>query len=288
MKTIISLFYVFLLLLGFQYFGYSQDESFHQVIFGKVDFESYEYWDFLPKNIFTFDLNAKKNNTLTISADFQMSYIWIYNESGFDFFNQIDSNIFTILLPSGYYHIFTGYAPQINHHTIIIKDNVDVTRNCEIKLLYEEAIFTNLYTFKKISSDTLNISSIFLHFFNQIIPQNLRISHLNINSDYFLIKFNSFPDHFKGEWAVKGKPFYNNNDLYLLNNPLIFHETDTTITNDINNFAVADIEYFLPDSILPAYQKNIFTFIPDIQAWGLGKYNIHLSFISAYLSRYNF
>ncbi len=264
--------YVLLILLVFLTPIFGQNDNFHVVIIGADSSNVMDYGNYLPKSNQASNLSIESyNNTLTIQADFKMTYIWIYNDLGFDLFSQLDTNFAIISLPSGHYHIFTGYAPETNYHTFIIKENIDVTGNCELNLSYKDAIYDNVYTFNKINADTLNISTITFYFFNQFKNVlTLSIKHINIDSNYFLLKHNTLPNHFDGEWAVKGKPFYNNNDLYLLNNQLFFFESDTLITNDINNFVFADIDYFLPDSILPSTHKQIFTFIPDYHASGNG------------------
>ncbi len=263
--------YVLLILLVFLTPIFGQDDNFHAVIFGADSSNVMEYWNYLSKSNQPSNLNIENyNNTLTINADFNMAYLGIYNESGFDWFSVIDTNYITISLPSGYYNIFTGYSAESNSHTFIIKENINVTGNSNLNLSHLEAIYNNVYVFKKISSDSLNISSIFFYFNIQLISQDLRIMHLNFDSYSFLLKHNTLPDHIDGDWALKGKPFYNDNNLYLLNNQLIFYETDTIITNDIHNFAFADIDYFLPDSILPSITKQIFTFIPNFHWRGSG------------------
>lgn len=270
MKNTISLIWVVCTILFCSNQSYGQEEKYHQINFGSYysseQVKDYSFGQALPKT----NYNKIFDNLLEIQADFKMAYIWIYNDTGFEIFDQIDTNYVTFSLPSGHYNVFVGYAPQINRHTFIINENIDVTTNSQLKIFQQDALYTNLYSFNKINSDTLNISTITFYFFNQLDVNNLRIRHLNIDSNVFTLKHNSLPTHFDGEWVVKGKPFYNNNDIYLLNNQLIFYETDTTITNEVINLAYADIDFFLPDSILHSSGKQIFTFIPDYHWSGSG------------------
>jgi type IX secretion system substrate protein len=270
MKNIIPIFFVVSTILILSNQMFSQEEKYHQVIFGNTN--SNEQFLYIPfdQEIITTEINQTYNNYLEIQTDFTMAYIWIYNETGFEIFDQINTNFATFSVPSGYYNVFTGYAPQNNEHTFIIKENVDVTTNSQLKLLKREAIYSNIYTFNKIDSDTLNISTIAFNFENLLPVINLAISHININSNIFELKHNTLPSHFIGEWAVKGKPFYNDYDLYLLNNQLYFFEADTIITNNVSDYSYADLDYFLIDSILTSSEKQIFTFIPDAHTWGSG------------------
>jgi hypothetical protein len=271
MKTLISIFCTLWLIAICNNQIYSQEEKFHQIDLGIESSNVIVYNEYFstkpPKSIL---LNENHNSILSIQANFSMAYIWIYNDLGYDFFNQIDTNYVTYSLPDGNYNIFTGYAPALNQHTFITEENINVPGTSELKLYSEDAIYSNIYKFNKINTDTLNISTIAFYFFNQLIVPNLSIRHMNFDSSYFLLKHNSLPNHFDGEWAVKGKPYYNDNDLYLLNNQLIFYETDTTISNKIQNFAFADIEYSLPDSISSTSHKIIFSYIPDFHMWGKG------------------
>ena len=95
--------------------------KYNQVIFGNENpndqFQDYHFGqEIIPSKIY-----PKYNNTLEIQADFKMAYIWIYNSTGFEIFDPIDTNYVTFSLPSGIYNVFTGYAPHINNHTFIIK-----------------------------------------------------------------------------------------------------------------------------------------------------------------------
>jgi len=278
MKNLISVIWTILIIIIYNNILFCQEEAFHQITFGN-EISNEQSQDYSFSNLDSKTSNINYDNILEIKADFNMAYIWIYNDSGIDIFDQIDTNYVVFSLPIGVYNIFAGYSPEINEHTCVIKESVDVTTQRLLKLSYYEAIYTNVYTFKKIDLDTLNLSTIALYFKNLLSVPNLRISHWNIDSELFIINHNSLPDHFIGEWAVKGKPFYNNNDLYLLNNNLEFFETDTVITNDINNYFYADFEYILPDSILTASSKRILTFIPDFHSSGNGDLTYTYPFI---------
>jgi hypothetical protein len=249
---------------------FSQDENFHYIEFGDKGTNEYLF-NPTSKSIPSFTQDIREfNNLLEIQADFKMAYIWIYNDTGFEIFDQIDTNFATFSLPSGFYNIFTGHIPENNHHLFITKEQVDVTSYNQIKLTDKDAIYNNSYVFFKNNSDTLNISTINLIFINSLIGPNLNIRHRNIDSNNFLVKHNTLPDYFEGEWAVKGKPEFNNYNLYLLNNSLFFFENDTIISNNINNFVYADIDYYLPDSIQDSTSKQIFTYIPDNHRFGNG------------------
>jgi hypothetical protein len=270
MKTIISLFWTIWFITVCNNQIYSQEEKFHQLTFGSEN--SIKQIQVYPFNQKVLLINNSQNfdNLLEIQADFKMAYIWIYNDSGIDIFDQIDTSYAIFSLPSGYYNVFTGYVPNQNEHIFIITENVDVTTSRQLKLSYNDAIYINVYSFNKINSDTLNISSIAFYFFNLLNISDLKIRHSNIDSDSFILKHNTLPTHFDGEWTVKGKPELNNYVFYLLNNRLIFYEKDTTISNDINNYAYTDIDYYMPDSVQDSTSKQIFTYLPDYHSLGFG------------------
>ncbi len=61
----------------------------------------------------------------------------------------------------------------------------------------------------------------------------------------------------------------NQGNLYLLNNEFKDFGKDTVIINDPGNFAYADFNYHLPDSVEQNYQIELFTFMPDFHFLGI-------------------
>ncbi len=218
----------------------------------------------------THGINFINNNIyqLTITADFKMAYIWIYNEIGIDIFVTINDTTFTIDLPSGTLHLFTGFVPSIHQHSIIILDTVQLTSLKKIKLSIADASYITKYQFLKENGDSLRINTIGFYFFNHLLNTGLKLSHINFDTTSFKFHYNKISDYFEGEWAVKGKQLANDGNLYLLNNELKDFNKDTVITNNPINYSYADFNYHLPDSVESNNQLQLFTFIPDFHIRG--------------------
>ena len=207
--------------------------------------------------------------TLSIIADFTMAYVWIYNSLGINNFISVDDSIFVTDLPAGTYHVFTGCVPSEAQHTIIILDSVELNSPTQIRISKEDARFSIIYQLVRENFDPLRINTVAFYFFNNILNEGLRIAHRNFDSTAFVFRYNKISDYFKGEWAVKGKQLANQGNLYLLNNEFKDFGKDTVIINDPANFAYADFNYHLPDSVEQNYQIELFTFMPDFHFLGI-------------------
>ena len=210
--------------------------------------------------------------SLNLSANFNMLYVWIYNEAGVDTFFFVDSNYFSANLPQGIYSVFTGYFHSSHGHTILVNDSILLNTSTNLKLLKEDAIYTANYQFTRENGEAMRINSMGVYFFNGLInDKSFRLTITGIDSVACLIKFNKIPDYFYGEWAIKGKQARNGGNLYLLNNELPVEEKDTVVTNDPVHFAHADFYYHVPDSI-ETHQRDIqiTTHMPEFHYWGPG------------------
>jgi hypothetical protein len=49
---------------------------------------------------------------LTLTANFKIAYAWIYNELGYDLFEVIDDDYYSIAIPDGKEYVRAGYAPS--------------------------------------------------------------------------------------------------------------------------------------------------------------------------------
>ena len=202
---------------------------------------------------------------LEIHADFEMAYFWIYNDKGFDFFEVINDSDFFTSLPEGIYSMFIGYSPSSHRHLILIKEDIDISKPVTIAFAKENATISNEYQFERENDKPLHINTIQFFLWNGLIDIQLNLTIWGIDSASYKLHYNKIPDYLtdKSEYSVKGKQASNDGNLYLLNNIFTSSERDTLITNNPVNFASADFNYNLPDSINEVSEKNILTFIPD-------------------------
>ncbi len=261
-------------LLHAQYFPnfYSQHSIiFEEGVFCKEVSEPYKQISTLPKkqrrNSLPFRTEA--SYLLTVSANFEMAYIWIYDGEGFDYFEVINDSTFSISLPEGMYSVFTGYSPSSHRHLILIEENIGISKPVTITFAKENASISNEYQFEKENGEPLHINTIQFFLWNSLIETQLNLTIWGIDSTSYILHYNKISDYFIGqsEYSVKGKQGANDGNLYLLNNIFAGSQQDTLITNNPANFAYADFYYHLPDSIDKNDPKNILTFIPDFHGW---------------------
>lgn len=208
-------------------------------------------------------------NSLIITADFPIAYVWIYNEHGIDIFNFINDANYVTNIPEGMYHILLGYAPSEHSHSFFIRDSILINSDSILVFSKYESMYTTEYNFVRENSNALRINSFFFMITNEILGTGLNIDHQNIDSTSFIFKYNKISSYLNCEWAVKGKQLANSGNLYLLNDQLIDIKQDTLITNDPTNLVYADFIYHLPDSINKNYETQLFTFIPMSHQKGL-------------------
>ena len=242
---------------------------------GEARIDNDPIWQYFNKSISSskksINTPGDYSATLTLTADFNMLYVWIYNEAGVDTFFLVDNSYFSVNLPTGIYSIYTGYYPSDHHHTILVEDSISLANPTSIQLYKEDAVHLAKYQFLRENSDTMRINSIVFYFFNDLNNSRLRITGQSIDSVAYLFSFNNIPDYFHGEWAVKGKQTRNGSNLYLINNELPVEEKDTVVTNNPIHLALATFYYHVPDSILSQQRAiQIFTFMPEIHTYGLG------------------
>jgi hypothetical protein len=199
---------------------------------------------------------------VSISADFSMAYMWIYNEN-YDLFAAIEDSQFVVSLPEGIYNLATGFAPSNHQHHILMKKNIIVNGETHLILTDEELKFRIVYNLFRETGQDLRINTITFYLFNQINNTTLRLRYPGIDSTGFVLTHNNDWADFLGEWAVKGKQLANENNLYLLNGELITSDVDTVISNDPLSYANSEFNYHLPDSIESQRDMLLFTFIPD-------------------------
>lgn len=201
-------------------------------------------------------------NSLTITADFPIVYLWIYNEQGIDIFNFVNENFYVANIPGGMYHILLGYSPSEHSHSFFMRDSVSVKSDTTVIFLKNEATYNTEYKFVRENSNNLRINSIFFMMFNNLLGTGLNINYQNIDSTSFIFKYNKISSYLNCEWAVKGKQLANDGNLYLLNGEFFDFKKDTLIMNDPLNLAYADFIYHLPDSINKNHETQLFTYTP--------------------------
>ncbi len=202
-------------------------------------------------------------NSLTITADFPIAYVWIYNDQGIDIFDFVNDELYVANIPAGMYHILMGYAPSEHTHSFFIRDSISISSDTTLAFLKKEVIHTTEFKFVRENSDALRINTISFSMFNNLLGTGFGIRCSNIDSTSFLFKYNKISSYLDCEWAVKGKQLANAGNLYLLNGQLIGLEKDTLITNAPINLVYADFIYHLPDSINKKYEIQLFTFNPS-------------------------
>jgi hypothetical protein len=206
--------------------------------------------------------------SLNITADFLISYLWIFNQNGIDIFNQINSDFCTVQIPRGFYNIILGNTSSEHSHTFLSRDSIQIYSDSTLVFSKNEATFSIEYKFQLENLSELRINTISFLMFNNMLDSGLHIRQPNIDSTSFLFNYNNLPRYFDCEWAVKGKQLANQGNLYLLNGQMFNSDQDTLITNDPINFNFADFYYHLPDSINKYYQIQLFTFNPSSHQMG--------------------
>ena len=250
----------------------SSNSQIHSVIYENSRIEVKNYLNQFSSGIsaqIDHHINLQNAFTLNIIADFTMAYIWIYNNMGIDNFIPVNDSVFMMDLPAGIYHIFTGFTPSECQHTIIILDSIELNSPTQIRISREGAKFSIKYLLVRENFEPLRINSIAFYFYNNIINEGLKITHTNFDSTAFVFRYNKISNYFKCEWAVKGKQLANQGNLYLLNNEFKDFDRDSVIVNNPVNFASADFNYHLPDSVEQNYQIELFTFMPDFHYLGI-------------------
>jgi Secretion system C-terminal sorting domain len=207
--------------------------------------------------------------TLTILADFNIAYIWIYNEFGYEFFKGEEDSSLEVSIPKGLYYIFLGGEISQQEQFVINKENIFVFSDSTIKISKNEARIKTTYILTTADLDTIRLNTFSFYFFNSIIKKSLRTSTVNFDSKEFILFHNDFLPHISGEWAAKGKQNANNGNLYLISNKVDFPSEDTVINNNTKNLVFADFIYNFPDSILSIPSKQLLTFYPDFHSYGI-------------------
>lgn len=210
---------------------------------------------------------SESENTLTVVSDFTMLYLWIFNDQGYEFFNSVDSNVYSLDIPDGNFTLITGYTPTENQHLMVVRENVVIDTALIIPLLQSEAVHKVRFELYREDFTDLHINTINFYIHPSIQIKGLHIMHASIDSTAFLFQVDTLPEYFNTEWSVKGKEGANNGNLYLLNNALAFSDSETIISNNPAQYTYADFNYYLPDSVFQVSTKQIFTFLPTTHIW---------------------
>lgn len=208
--------------------------------------------------------------SLTVHADFEMQYLYIYNELGQDTIVSPESHTATVPLPEGVYGFITGYYPIASEVVSIAKDSIFVDMSLDIEVFAVEAKYKTQFSLVKETSLPLYISTLTFYFSYKTHRSGLALANTAVGTVPFSLHYNYFPKIFNTEWAAKGKPGVNNDNIYLVNGDLAQQEGDTLIVNDPANYASADFHYHFPDSIAAGGLVSIVTLFPDFNRWGVG------------------
>jgi hypothetical protein len=212
--------------------------------------------------------NVRQEYILTISADFAINYVWIYNSKGVDIFEGVNDYNYQTYLEVGIYHVMLGYSPSKDSHTLFVRDGILVTSDVIEFFSSEDSLYTTEFKLLREDESPLIINTMSLRFFNNILGTGLHLRASNINTTSYFFKYNHIPSYFNSEWAVKGKQLANEDNLYLLNGQLSESLSDTIIRNNPFDFAYADFTYHLPDSINQADEVYIHTYNPSSHRMG--------------------
>ncbi|KAA3618273.1 MAG: T9SS C-terminal target domain-containing protein [Calditrichaeota bacterium] len=192
--------------------------------------------------------------TLTISADFEMDVLIVFNEEDIDTFLFYDSTVYEVQIPKGKYNFLVSKFESKHILQLYFKENILLNTNTFIEISQKEISRQNKYAFYREDNSKLrlNIAELTFLFPEKKIGRDGFIGfgyYIGLDSSQFNIHYNILPDFLKKEWAFQGRIKHNIN-LYLLNGVLWDFGFDTLITNDISNWAFADFQYFFEDSIL--------------------------------------
>ncbi len=250
MKYLISLFCAIWLFISFHNSCFSQDEKFHQVIYGA---DSSDIINYYPANFNAFNETKAPLNydfVLTVKADFRLDYVWIFNSDSLNLFYLPDTSFFQINVPGGIINILTGQNITNHQNLIFLKDSVVVDSSITLHLYKNEADKNLFFEFLKEDYSPIHINALALKIlYNEVYNQGLAIVNASIDTTTFWFKCNESLSIFENEWSIKGKQLDNDGKLYLLNNSIDSIYNNLTITNDPINLTHADFQYRFPDSV---------------------------------------
>ncbi len=191
-------------------------------------------------------LPGATKRAIFVEADFNMEFIWIFNNVGTDTFVSEPSNSFIIPVGLDTFDIMTGLQLSKHKEMILYKKNIT---EAEISFSLNEAdLYKKISLVRKDGSD-LRINSM-QFFFVHTHTSGFGLSDYSLDSSAFYLFYNNFPDYLENTWSVKGKRPFNDNKIYLLNGPLKSNPDDSLISNDPIHYSEAEISFHVPDSIL--------------------------------------
>ncbi|MCF8242943.1 MAG: T9SS type A sorting domain-containing protein [Melioribacteraceae bacterium] len=189
--------------------------------------------------------------TLTIKANFEMPFVWIISDKGFQLTDYIESSFYSVSLPDGRYTILTiNYNPSFVNRNMVFIKQIMVNCNEQIEIDITEASKLKKLKLLRADNEELILNQVTFEItFNLFDNFRFGLSHASLSTSEFDLYYNQIPPIFTFEWFIKGKQPQNNGDLYLINNEFVDTQDDQIIQNDPADLAHADFNYYFPDTL---------------------------------------